>query len=373
MPITILQLDYLKAFDNVSHDSLFEILDYIKIPTSLSTWIKILLTDVNSTIETNGSLSITIPIKKGVRQGCPLSMLLFILVIDVLTQKINNSNKLHGWKLLKTNIKIQQYADDTTIIISDQDNISELRKILEEFSLHSGLSLNIQKSKIISNSHKIMNMIKKHFSSPQKVTKMKILGIKFAIETETNKENWQSTINKIRAIAFESKFDTISIYGKISQINALIIPHIIFLAKVFLSLKSQIKTLQYIIYKFLWSPSYIEPIKRERLTPHHKDGGIKMPDVKAKIKTAFVLKLTDLLQERNLHQFFAAYAKYNLHRKLKKPKPFLIYTKPSQSPYSQPNITEHINKSVQNRENVKFRDILYIGYQPTPPHTHCRK
>ena len=48
-----------------------------------------------------------------------------------------------------------------------------------------------------------------------------------------------------------------------------------------------------------------------------------MPDVEAKIKTAFILKLTDLLQEKNLHQFFTAYAKYNLHRKLKNLNPSL--------------------------------------------------
>ena len=371
-PITILQLDYSKAFDNVSHDFLFEILEYINIPTSLSTWIKILLKDVNLTIETNGALSTTIPIKKGVRQGCPLSMLLFILVTDILTQKINNSNKLHGCKLLKTNIKIQQYADDTTIIISDQDDISELHKILEEFSLHSGLSLNIHKSKILSNSPKITNILKTYFPNLQKVTKTKILGIKLAIETETNKENWQSTINKIRAIAFEYKFDTISIYGKISLINALINPHIIFLAKIFLPLKSQIKTLQYIIYKFLWSPSYIEPIKREKLIPDHKDGGIRMPDIEAKIKTAFILKLTDLLQEKNLHQFFTAYAKYNLHRKLKNLNTAL-YTQnllnrptPNKTWNQTLQITEHVNKSIQNWENVKFRDIYWIIANPTP-------
>ena len=195
-------------------------------------------------------------------------------------------------------------------------------------------------------------MIKTHFPNLQKVTKMKILGIKFAIETETNKENWQSTINKIRAIAFEYKFDTISIYGKISLINALIIPHIIFLAKVFLPLKSQIKTLQYIIYKFLWSPSYIEPIKREKLTPDHKDGGIRMPDVEAKFKTAFILKLTDRLQEKNLHQFFAAYLKYNLHRKLKNLNP-VLHTQnllnrptPNQTWSQTLQITEHTNKYI---------------------------
>ena len=120
-PITILQLDFSKAFDNLSHDFLFATLKRINIPSQLITWIHILLTDISSTIQVNDKLTDNIPLRRGIRQGCPLSMLLFILATDVLTQKIENSSSIQGLKLSAAQIKTQQYADDTTLIITDQD------------------------------------------------------------------------------------------------------------------------------------------------------------------------------------------------------------------------------------------------------------
>ena len=128
----------------MSHTFLFQILTHIKLPKPLLKWIKILLTDIKSTIELNGTLSDSIPLNKGVRQGCPLSMLLFIIVTDILSQKINQAKNIHGIKLLSNTIKIQQYADDTSIILTDEDDITELANILNNFSAQSGLALDIK-------------------------------------------------------------------------------------------------------------------------------------------------------------------------------------------------------------------------------------
>jgi len=78
--------------------------------------------------------------------------LLFVLSTDILTQKVNACQDLPGLKLSKTKIKIQQYADDITCILTNDDNIQILNKILNEFSLYSGLHLNPQKCKLLSNS-----------------------------------------------------------------------------------------------------------------------------------------------------------------------------------------------------------------------------
>ena len=224
----------------------------------------------------------------------------------------------------------------------------------------------------MSNSSKIPQIIRSHFLAIQKVKRMKILGIHFSIESETTKSNWQSTINKIRSISFEYRFDKISIYGKVAIINALIIPHIIFLARVFLPLKSQIKTLQYIFHKFLWYPSYIEPIQRNKLTPDHKDGGIRMPDVESTIKTSFIMKIIDLIQNKNLNLFYAAYAKYNLHRNLKNLNRNLHLRNSLNRPTPNPTwkqaieLIQSIKTSTESWQNLKFRDLYWKFLNPIP-------
>ena len=72
------------------------------IPSSLLKWIRIFLSNLTSKINLNGYLSNSIPVKRGIRQGCPLSMLLFIIAIEPLTRKILASANFKGISLGKT-------------------------------------------------------------------------------------------------------------------------------------------------------------------------------------------------------------------------------------------------------------------------------
>ena len=314
--ISILQLDYSKAFDNVSHSFIITILKKINSPSHITKWIEILLRDVTSKIQVNNQTTPAIPLKKGIRQGCPLSMLLFVLATDILCQKITSSDKLPGIKLAKSSINIQQYADDTTLFLSESDSIPELKRILDQFSHQSGLQLNLIKSKFMSSSRFLSTEIKTQFPQISQVSEIKILGMLFSIANDTNKKNWERTIHKIRAIAQEHQSGHMSIYGKTILINALLLPHIQAVARLHFPTRHQIRMIERIFYKFLWYPSVLEPISRSKLTNEHKNGGIRFPDVKAKVKAAFAMSLLSTLQNKVKDQFFIANLVYNLNRKL---------------------------------------------------------
>ena len=53
------------------------------------------------------------------RQGCPLSGLLFVLAIELLGNAIRQSQSISGIKIGRNEIKLSQYADDTTVFVSD--------------------------------------------------------------------------------------------------------------------------------------------------------------------------------------------------------------------------------------------------------------
>ena len=67
-------------------------------------------------IKNNGFFSDTFSIFRGVRQGCSLSSLMFILCKEVLSRHINQNNKIKGLSIDRKNnqnVKVVQYADDT--------------------------------------------------------------------------------------------------------------------------------------------------------------------------------------------------------------------------------------------------------------------
>ena len=75
------------------------------------------------------------------RQGCPLSGTLFIIAIELLAQSIGRSEEIKGIAIDKHNeVKFSQYADDTTVLLSDVQSVSKLFDLLSLFERCSGLN-----------------------------------------------------------------------------------------------------------------------------------------------------------------------------------------------------------------------------------------
>ena len=101
-----------------------------------------------SCILNNGWTSGFFQLKRGARQGCPLSLYLFILCVEILAEAIKNS-EIKGITVNGREIKISQYADDTTLILDGHKrSVDTSLKVLDKFSEISGLCLNLKKRKI---------------------------------------------------------------------------------------------------------------------------------------------------------------------------------------------------------------------------------
>ena len=87
---------------------------------------------------------------RGVRQGCPLSGLLFIIGIEFLGNAITNSQEIKGIDIEpgKT-VKLAQYADDTTVIVKGDESVISLFELLSQFEKCSGLRINESKSELL--------------------------------------------------------------------------------------------------------------------------------------------------------------------------------------------------------------------------------
>ena len=90
-------------------------------------------------------------ISRGVRQGCPLSPSLFILAVELLALKIRQNPNCGGIQLPNDQeVKISQFADDTTIITSNVDSLKSHLQVIDWFGTVSGLKLNKKKPKAIA-------------------------------------------------------------------------------------------------------------------------------------------------------------------------------------------------------------------------------
>ena len=92
--LIIMTIDFEKAFDKISHYFIFKIMEKLKIGNKNLDFIKLLYKDIFSKIEINGDYTSKIKIKRGIRQRCPLSMLLFITCTDLLTRKIQKNEQI---------------------------------------------------------------------------------------------------------------------------------------------------------------------------------------------------------------------------------------------------------------------------------------
>ena len=171
-------LDQEKAFDRVDCTFLSNVLQKFGFGPVFQCWISVLYQNAQMKILVNGFLTDGIPLDRGVRQGDPLSPLLYILCAEVLVCNIQAENKKQGFLLPGAQgqqFKIRQYADDSTCFVKDIFSLRVLFSILKRYELGSGPKLNYSKTEAM--------WLGAWRSCPDEplgltwVTKMKILGV----------------------------------------------------------------------------------------------------------------------------------------------------------------------------------------------------
>ena len=142
-------LDFRKAFDSLEWPFIMKTLDSFNFGDDIKRWVNTCYSNIESTVINNGFRTNWFKPSKGVRQGCSLSPYLFILSSEILSNKIRQDHNIKGIKIYENEIKLSQFANDTSLFNADLASLEKALKIIDDFGRVAGLSLNVKKTKAI--------------------------------------------------------------------------------------------------------------------------------------------------------------------------------------------------------------------------------
>ena len=151
--ILLLLLDWEKAFDKVRHEALFITLQRMGVPEHLSELVKSLYSKPMFSVTLDGHTSNQYEQKTGIRQGCPLSPYLFLLVMTAMFHDIHaeDAGSMCYHRPTSANYDEVVYADDTICVSKDTKTLNRHLARIEKHGRRYGLKLNKGKCELITN------------------------------------------------------------------------------------------------------------------------------------------------------------------------------------------------------------------------------
>ena len=120
------------------------------IPDNLTCLLRNLYAGQEETVRTGHGTADWFQIRKGVHEGCILSLCLFNLYAEDIMRKAGLEEAQAGIKIAGRNINHLRYAEDTTLMAESEEELKNLLMKVKEESEKVGLKLNIQKAKIMA-------------------------------------------------------------------------------------------------------------------------------------------------------------------------------------------------------------------------------
>lgn len=186
---------------------------------------------MESAVNVNGYLSPFFSLSCGVRQGCPLSPLLYVLVSEVLARNIRANPRIEGLCLPGSSDPlslISQYADDTSLVVCSDDAIRASFEVYSVYERGSGSKLNVSKSKGLWLGS-WAGRSDPQVSLQRLSAKIKVLGVLIG-PGNLDEDNWRPRITAVANTLFSWRQRILSFQGRALVINALALSRVWYVA-----------------------------------------------------------------------------------------------------------------------------------------------
>ena len=221
----IISIDEEKAFDKIQHPFMIKSLQNVGKEGTYLNIIKVIYDKPTANIVLNGEKLKPFPLRSGTRQGCPLSPLLFNIVLEILFTAIREEKEIKGIQIGKEEVKMSLFTDDMILYIESPKHATrKLLELINEFGKVEGYNISAQKSLVFlyTNVEKSESEIKETLPFTTATKKIKYLGINLPKETkDLYAENYKTLMKEI-------KDDTNRWIGRINIVKMTILPKAIY-------------------------------------------------------------------------------------------------------------------------------------------------
>lgn len=226
---SILKLDFEKAFDTVNWDFLVQVMDKMNFDPKWCRWIIGLWESIRVSVLVNGTPSQEFSPQRGLRQGDPISPLLFNLAGEVLNSMLTVAAKkgiFKGIKLSKNADYIThlQFADDTVVFLDGTlESAKGVKQVLQCFQLVSGLKINYGKSSLYSAYSSSGNFLEEAEILNCNIGSwpMIYLGIPIGCSAR-RKVFWEPLVRKVKNKLSKWKADSLNKAGRLTLVKSVL-------------------------------------------------------------------------------------------------------------------------------------------------------
>ena len=276
----------------MNHEFLYKTMKAFGIGPAFIHWIRQIYSNATTRVKVNGFLSENIPLRRGVRQGCPLSPLLYVLIIEILALQFRKNPDIVGFTVGGEKIISMHYADDAIITIKQNKCFKEVIKDLTAFERASGAKVNYEKTNGLW-----CGAWKNRTDTPLNIKwtseNVENLGVYFG-----NDNPAAATFTKIlpkvtRSMNYWKQFRLCKL-AKARVIEIFHASKLWYAARFYPIPPPILKTLQKAFFDYVNYPHKNVTVKQEEMHKLRKHGGIKLINIPAKIEASQIKWLINL-------------------------------------------------------------------------------
>ena len=326
--LAIIFLDQEKAFDRMSHEFILKTLERFGFGKYFIKWVKTICCDTKSFVKVNGFQTFEFNIERGVRQGCPLSPLLYVLAAETLSSAIRKNVLIKGYtykmhKLYPLQHKISQYADDTSIAVTDIVSINELFKTLDKYQKATNAKVNKDKTEGLW-----VGSWRERQDTPLNLKwtseTINFLGIIIGNKVGSNghlsicEKNFAEQIEKIKNKMNFWKGKGLTLFSRVKVINVFILSRLWYRTNVCDIPKNMLELLNRMVRNFVWEDKQGARVRQEVLQLEYTNGGLQLVDIYSKMQVQRTKRILGLIKmnPNNFERFLAdeLVGNYTKHR-----------------------------------------------------------